>query len=75
MPDTQWLELRRKGWYAVQDVPRPLRAALGKKRLIVSLNTRDLRVAQARRHDALIKSPASSRRRGRSSPATRWPTR
>lgn len=53
MPDTRWLEQRRQGWYAVQDVPRPLRPMIGKNRLIVSLQTRDLKVAQARRHDAL----------------------
>ena len=53
MADTKWLEQRGQAWYAVQDVPRPLRKAVGKKRLIVSLQTRELRVAQARRHDAL----------------------
>ena len=53
MADTRWLEQRGQGWYAVQDVPRPLREALGRKRMIVSLQTRELRVAQARRHDAL----------------------
>lgn len=53
MADTRWLEKRAQGYYAVQDVPRALRSALGKKRFIVSLKTRDLRVAQARRHAAL----------------------
>lgn len=51
--DTRWLEQRGLAWYAVQDVPRPMREALGRKRLIVSLQTRELRIAQARRHDAL----------------------
>jgi hypothetical protein len=53
VPGTKWLKQRRQGWYAVQDAPCALGVALGKKRLIVSLGTRDLRVAQARRHDAL----------------------
>jgi len=47
------LERRARGWYCVKDVPRPLRATLGKKRWVVSLHTRDLHVALARRHAAL----------------------
>jgi hypothetical protein len=47
--DTQWLEKRRQGWYAVVYVPPSLHAALGKK-LRASLGTRDLREAQLLRH-------------------------
>lgn len=53
MADTRWLEQRWRGWYAVKDVPRSLRAVIGKKRLLKSLDTRDLHVAIARRHAAL----------------------
>lgn len=53
MADTKWLQQRRQGWYCVQAIPRALRQAMGKNILIVSLHTRDLRVAQTRRHDAL----------------------
>jgi integrase len=49
----QWLELRGRTYYAVQAVPRPLRAKLGKKRLLKSLQTRDYHVAKSRRHAAL----------------------
>ncbi len=51
--DTRWLEQRARGWYAVKDVPRPLQASLGKKRLIRSLHTQDHRLALARRHAVL----------------------
>jgi integrase len=54
MADTRWLEQRSQCWYVVRDVPRPLRAILGKKRLIKSLETRDRTVAMARRHVALV---------------------
>ncbi len=49
----RWLTQRDRCWYAVRDVPRPLRAVLGKKRLLKSLDTRDIHVALARRHAAL----------------------
>ncbi len=51
--DTRWLELRGRVWCAVQDVPRPLRAAMGRKRMVKSLGTRDVHVAVAKRHAAL----------------------
>ena len=51
--DTRWLELRGRTWFAVQDVPRPLRSALGRKRMVKSLATRDLHVAVAKRHAVL----------------------
>ncbi|WP_372618574.1 DUF6538 domain-containing protein [Falsiroseomonas sp.] len=53
MPDTRWLVQRRQGWYCVKDVPRPLQAVLGKKRLVKSLNTRSLALAQLRRWDVM----------------------
>jgi integrase len=50
----RWLEQRGRTWYAVQAVPRPLRPKLGgKRKLLKSLETRDLHVAIARRHGAL----------------------
>ncbi len=53
MADLRWLEQRAQGWYCVKDVPRALRKRLGRKRLIKSLKTRDLGVAQAARHRVL----------------------
>ncbi len=46
------LEIRGRAYYAVRDVPRPLQSEVGKRRLVVSLKTRDLHVALARRHAA-----------------------
>ncbi|NOJ40923.1 tyrosine-type recombinase/integrase [Bradyrhizobium australiense] len=40
-------------WYAVAEVPRTLRAVLGKKRLVRSLKTEDVRVARIARWAAL----------------------
>jgi len=51
MKATQYLEQRRQGWYFTIDVPRPLRQHVGKKRMIKSLQTRDLKEAQRRRPD------------------------
>jgi hypothetical protein len=51
--DQRWLQQRGRSWYAVMEVPRSLRAKLGKRRLIKSLGTRDRHVALARRHAAL----------------------
>ncbi|MCK8784264.1 tyrosine-type recombinase/integrase [Roseomonas sp. NAR14] len=42
------IERRRRGLYAVLEVPIPLRAALGTKRLRKTLGTRDTEVARAR---------------------------
>ncbi|MGI3776569.1 MAG: DUF6538 domain-containing protein [Janthinobacterium lividum] len=53
-----WLEQRARGWYAVKDVPRPLQASLGKKRLIRSLHTQDHRLAVARRLGGGVGVPA-----------------
>jgi uncharacterized protein DUF6538 len=44
------LELRGRCYYAVRDVPRPLQEAVGKRRLVRSLKTRNLSVAMATRH-------------------------
>ncbi len=49
----RWLEVRGRTFYAVQAVPRPLWAPVGKRRLVKSLGTRDHHVAIARRHAAL----------------------
>ena len=46
------IEQRGRGFYAVRDVPRPLQARVGRRRLVKSLETRDLRVAKARSHAA-----------------------
>ena len=51
--DMRWLEVRGRTFYAVQAVPRPLWARVGKRRLLKSLGTRDHHVAIARRHAAL----------------------
>ncbi|WOH55857.1 DUF6538 domain-containing protein [Bradyrhizobium sp. BWC-3-1] len=40
-------------WYAVAEVPRTLRQAIGKKRLLKSLETTDLRVARIARWNAV----------------------
>ncbi|GLR92645.1 hypothetical protein GCM10007858_02650 [Bradyrhizobium liaoningense] len=40
-------------WYAVAEVPRTLRRAIGKKRLLKSLETTDLRVARIARWNAV----------------------
>ena len=53
MADTKWLLLRHQAWSCVKEVPRPLQAAMGCRRLVVSLRTRDLAKAQARRWEAL----------------------
>lgn len=50
--DMRWLELRGRTWYCVKDAPRHLRPTLG-KRLLRSLQTRDVNVARARRHAIL----------------------
>ena len=42
----QFLELRRRRWYAVLDVPKDVRSIIGKRRLVKSLETDSL--AQAR---------------------------
>jgi integrase len=55
MSDMRWLERRALGFYCVKAVPRPLWEAVGKRRLVESLKTRDLRCAQARRHRVLAK--------------------
>jgi hypothetical protein len=51
--DMRWMEVRGRTFYAVQAVPRPLWARVGKRRLVKSLGTRDHHVAIARRHAAL----------------------
>lgn len=43
---------RHHTWHCQQEVPRPLRAILGKKRLVVSLKTHDVAVARSRRIEA-----------------------
>jgi hypothetical protein len=52
--DIRWLQRRAQGWYCVKEIPRPLQATMGKRRLIKTLGTRDLRAAQARRHAVLV---------------------
>jgi integrase len=43
------LEQRRQGWYVVLDVPKAVQEAVGQRRKVQSLKTRDLSVAQLRR--------------------------
>lgn len=47
--DQRWLLLRHRTWWAVLDVPRKHRKAIGKPRFAASLKTHDLATAQARR--------------------------
>src|SRR5215813_3666064 len=51
--DMRWMEIRGRTYYAVQAVPRPLWARVGKRRLVKSLGTRDHHVAIARRYAVL----------------------
>ena len=52
MSKVKGIEQRSRGFYAVRDVPRPLQDAVGKRRLVRSLKTRDLHVAKARNYAA-----------------------
>ena len=54
MRDTRHLEQRHQTWHCIKEVPRPLRAVMGRKRLVCSLQTHDLKLAQARRYEALV---------------------
>lgn len=49
MADTRYLKKRRQGWYFRIAVPRDLREAFQKDDIVVSLNTRDLTLAQEKR--------------------------
>jgi integrase len=49
--DTRYLEQRHLTWHYVRDFPRGLHEAIGKRRLVVSLQTHDLRVALAHRYE------------------------
>ena len=51
--DRRNLELRRKGWYAVKDVPPKLVPLVGRQRLRVTLRTREHVMALLRRPAAL----------------------
>ena len=51
--DRRNLELRRQGWYAVKDVPAKLVPLVGRKRLRVTLRTREHVMALVRRPAAL----------------------
>lgn len=51
--DLRWLELRSLTWHVVQYVPRPVVPILGRRKMVASLKTRDLREAQTRRHGVL----------------------
>lgn len=46
----KYLQKRRQGWYAVVEVPRPLREKMGKARFVESLQTDSLKVAEIRKH-------------------------
>jgi hypothetical protein len=55
VPKHDLSHLLRKGrtWFVVQDVPRDLRAVMGKRRLSRSLHTHDVHVAMAERYAVL----------------------
>ncbi|WP_417255539.1 tyrosine-type recombinase/integrase [Celeribacter halophilus] len=44
-----YLEMRRRRWYAVLDVPKDVRDVLGKRRFVQSLKTDSLKVAEIRK--------------------------
>ncbi len=52
-PDTKWLERRSHTWHVVVYTPRHLVPVLRKRKFVASLQTRDIRTAQTRRHAAL----------------------
>lgn len=68
--DMRWLQQRRRGWYAVLEIAPSLRAALGKRRFVRSLKTRDHAVALARRHAALAEFNAEIERARKPAEAT-----
>lgn len=43
-----YIELRRKTWFAVKDVPQDVKESIGKTRFVKSLKTRDKRIALSR---------------------------
>lgn len=47
----QYLIRQRQGWYAVLEVPRSLRAKIGKARFKETLQTDSLKVAERRKHE------------------------
>ncbi|MCZ8351239.1 MAG: hypothetical protein O9352_15110, partial [Rhizobium sp.] len=49
-------------WYVTVDVPRPYQAALGRKRVLRSLKTRDLKTAQSLRWSAVAEIKAEVQR-------------
>ena len=52
--DERWLQMRHRCWYVVREIPKALRSQFGgKRRLIQSLKTDNLTLAQARRHRVL----------------------
>jgi integrase len=52
--DERWLQMRHRCWYVVREIPKALRSHFGgKRRLIQSLKTDNLTLAQARRHRVL----------------------
>jgi integrase len=44
----KYLQQRARGWYAVLEIPKPLRAKVGKPRFVKSLQTDSLRIAEIR---------------------------
>ncbi len=51
--DRLHLELCHQTWHCVIDVPRSLRAAMGRKRLVRSLQTHDLTEVRKHRREVL----------------------
>jgi hypothetical protein len=56
MGDTRYLKRRHETWFFSLAVPRELRAKTGKDRIVASLKTRDLAVAQERRWGKLVEA-------------------
>ena len=67
MANSQYLQRRHQSWYAVVEVPKELRAAVGKRRLLRSLKTQSFDEANRKKHavvaemkrqlDVLAKTP------------------
>src|SRR5262249_20493907 len=53
MPNTQYLQRRHHTWYVVVEVPKRLRGAVGKPRLIRSLHTHSLEEANRLKHGVI----------------------
>ncbi|MBL8667613.1 MAG: hypothetical protein JNM48_09150, partial [Rhodospirillales bacterium] len=54
-----YLQQRRQGWYVVVAVPKDVRPIIGQAKIVKSLHTRDLQIAQRLRHAEVTAIQAS----------------